>query len=97
MELTFGIIGALSGTAGIAFGLISFFRNKKADDKTEGEQGGVLHADIGYIKKGIDGIEHRLDKQEDQYIGVIEQLAEIKVSTKQAHKRIDTLEKFHTP
>ena len=50
--------------------------------------------ELGYIKKGIDGIEHRLEKQENLYVEVVTQLAEIKASAKQAHKRIDVLEEF---
>lgn len=97
MELALGIIGACVGIAGTIFGLVSVFRNKKIDDKSEGEQGGMLHTDIGYIKKGIDGIERRLEKQESQYINIVQQLTEVEVSTRQAHKRIDSLEKYHIP
>lgn len=97
MELALGIIGACVGIAGTIFGLVAVFRNKKIDDKSEGEQGGMLHTDIGYIKKGIDGIERRLEKQESQYIDIIQQLTEVEVSTRQAHKRIDSLEKYHIP
>ena len=97
MDLSFGIIGAVVGVAGTIFGMVTLFRNKKIDDKSEGEQGGILLTDIGYIKKGIDGIERRLEKQESQYIDVIQHLTEVEASTKQAHKRIDRLEKYHTP
>ncbi len=97
MELALGIIGACVGIAGTIFGIVTLFRNKKIDDKTEGEQGGVLHTDIGYIKKGIDGIERRLEKQENQYIEILQKLTEVDASTKQAHKRIDKLEKYHLP
>lgn len=97
MDITFGIIGAVVGVAGVVFGFITLFRNKKTDDKTEGEHDGAVRADLGYIKKGIDGIEHRLEKQETQYIEVIRQLTEVEMSTKQAHKRIDKLEKYHIP
>ena len=53
--------------------------------------------ELGYIKKGIDGIEQRLEKQENQYIDVVRHLTAVEESTKQAHKRIDKLEKYHTP
>jgi hypothetical protein len=96
-ELVFGITGVVCGIGGLVFGLITATRNKKNDDKAEGEQGGVLHTDIGYIKKGIDGIERRLDRQESQYIDIIKQLTEVEASARQAHKRIDKLEKYHTP
>ena len=94
---TLGIIGACVGVAGTIFGVVAMFRNKKADDKTEGENDGVVRSDLGYIKKGIEGIERKIEKQENQYIGVIKQLTEVESSTKQAHKRIDALEEYHKP
>ena len=97
METALGIIGACVGIAGMIFGMVAMLRNKKTDDKTEGEHDGVVRSDLGYIKKGIDGIEHRLEKQENQYIDVVKQLTEVEVSTKQAHKRIDALEEYHKP
>lgn len=96
-EIIFGIVGAAVGIAGTIFGFVGVFRNKKTDDKTEGEHDGAVRADLGYIKKGIDGIEHRLEKQETQYVDVIRQLTEVEASTKQAHKRLDKLEKYHQP
>jgi flagellar motor component MotA len=96
-ELIFGIVGLVVGVAGAVFGLIAALRNKKTDDKAEGKNDGVLHADIGYIKKGIDGIERRLEKQESQYVEVIRHLTEVESSAKQAHKRIDKLEQYHLP
>ena len=96
-NMVIGIIGAAVGIAGVVFGLITALRNKKNDDKAEGKYDGVLATDVGYIKKGIDGIEKRLEKQESNYVGVVARLTEVDASVKQAHKRIDKLEKFHLP
>lgn len=93
-ETVFSILSAVVGLLGTVFGLVTLFRNKKSDDKDEGEKEGVVLTELGYIKKGIDGIEQRLEKQESKYVGVVTQLAEIRASAKQAHKRIDVLEEF---
>ena len=97
MEIALGIIGACVGVAGMVFGMVAMFRNKKTDDKNEGEHEGAVRADLGYIKKGIDGIEHRMEKMETKYVDVIKALTEVEASAKQAHKRIDKLEQYHTP
>lgn len=97
MELTLGVIGACVGAAGMIFGFVALLRNKKTDDKNEGEHEGAIRSDLGYIKKGIDGIEHRMEKLEAKYVDVIKALTEVEASTKQAHKRIDALAKFHEP
>lgn len=93
-DIIFSVLSAVFGFAGTVFGLVAFFRNKKSDDKDEGEKEGVVLTELGYIKKGIDGIEHRLEKQENAYVEVVTQIAEIKASAKQAHRRIDVLEEF---
>ena len=97
MELIFGIIGAVVGILGMVFGFITTLRNKKTDVKTEGEKDGVVLTELGYIKKGIDGIEKRLEKQENQYVDVVKHLTQVEESAKQAHKRIDSLEAYHKP
>lgn len=96
-EIVFGIIGAVVGIMGMVTAVITVSRNKKSDDKAEAKEDGVVLTELGYIKKGIHGIEERLSKQESQYIGLVEQLVEVRASTKQAHKRIDALEAYHKP
>ncbi len=97
MELVFGIIGAAVGVFGAFVGCFSLLRNKKSDDVSEGEKDGVVLTELGYIKKGIDGIEKRLEKQENQYVDVVKHLTKVEESAKQAHKRIDALEAYHKP
>ncbi len=96
-EMVFGVIGGITGFGGMICALVVAFRNKKKDDVSDGQSIGTLHTDIGYIKKGIDGIEHRLEKQETQYIDVVTQLAEVRGEVKRHNKRIEKLEGFHTP
>ena len=97
MELVFGIIGAAVGVFGAFVGCFSLLRNKKSDDVCEGEKDGVVLTELGYIKKGIDGIEKRLEKQENQYVDIVKHLTKVEESAKQAHKRIDALEAYHKP
>ena len=96
-ELIFGVAGIITGVAGTICALVVATRNKKKDDKKEGKEDGVVLTELGYIKKGIDGIERRMEKQETQYINVIAKLTEVESSAKQAHKRIDALEEYHKP
>ncbi len=95
--LIFGIITAIVGLCSLIISFLALSRNKKSDDRTEGKESGVLFTELGYIKKGIEGIEQRLEKQETQYISVIAQLTSVESSVKQAHKRIDALEEYHKP
>lgn len=96
-ELIFGIVGVITGLSGMICAIVVASRNKKKDDVSDGQSIGTLHTDIGYIKKGIDGIERRLEKQETKYLDVATQLAEIKGEIKRHGKRIDKLETYHVP
>lgn len=96
-EVIFGICGVVTGLVGMTCTLIVTSRNKKKDDVSDGRNIGTLHTDIGYIKKGIDGIEHRLEKQENQYIDVVTQLAEVTGEVKRHSKRLEKLESYHVP
>ena len=95
--LVFGVSGFVFGVIGMICTVIAAFRNKKKDDVADGQSIGTLHTDIGYIKKGIDGIEHHFEKQENQYIDVVTQLAEVKGEVERHNKRIERLESFHDP
>lgn len=96
-EIVFAIIGAVVGIAGMVFGLVTQLRNKKAEDKADGKEGGVLLTEVGYIKSGVDDIKRHQEKQDELYIAVIQRLTAVEGDTKRAHKRIDKLEGFHLP
>lgn len=88
---TFSIISATVGIIGVIFGLVSFLRNKKQDDNTEGRESGTVLSDLGYIKAGVDEIKAEQKDQRKTNIEFITRLTAVEESTKQAHKRIDEL------
>lgn len=94
-EMIFGIVGVITGVAGMLCAIVVASRNKKKDDKTEGKEDGVLMTEIGYIKKGVDGIEQKFEKLENKYIDLAMQVASFEGEIKRLNKRIETLEKFH--
>ncbi len=96
-QLIFGIMGIITGISGMILSIVAASRNKKKDDVADGQSIGTLHTDIGYIKKGIDGIEHRLEKQENQYIEVVTLLTDVRGEVKRHNKRIEKLESYHIP
>lgn len=97
MELIFGMVGVVTGVSGMVCAFIAAARTKKKDDKSEGREGGVILTELGYIKSGVDDIKTKQREQEKQNIDFVKHLTALEESTKQAHKRIDKLEKFHGP
>jgi len=87
------IVSLVAGAAGVIFGLVTMFRNKKADDSAAGENKGVMMSDIGYIKAGVDDLK-RENRETRSAIGELsERVTRVEESTKQAHKRIDEFKK----
>ncbi len=91
------VLSALFGIGGLIFGIITAVRNKKTDDTKEAKEDGIILTELGYIKSGVDDIKHKQREQEKQNIDFVKHLTAVEESAKQAHKRIDKLEKYHTP
>lgn len=87
------IVTMVAGIAGIVFGLVTLFRNKKADDNNEGRESGTVLPDLGYIKAGVDEIKAEQKDQRKTNLEFIARLTAVEESAKQAHKRIDELKK----
>lgn len=85
------IISFVVGVFGIIFGLVNLFRNKKQDDTDEGKASGTILSDIGYIKAGVDEIKAEQKEQRKTNEDFISRLVRVEESAKQAHKRIDEL------
>lgn len=85
------IVAIVGGIAGIVFGLVTLFRNKKQDDNQQGRESGTVLSDLGYIKAGVDEIKSEQKEQRKTNIEFITRLTAVEESTKQAHKRIDEL------
>lgn len=86
------VIGIIVGVGGFIFGLVTLFRNKKADDSSEGRKDGTILTELGYIKSGVDDIKRKQEKQDEQNLKFAERLTSVEASAKQAHKRLDAME-----
>lgn len=90
---TGAIVAIVGGIAGVVFGLVTLFRNKKQDDTQQGRESGTVLSDLGYIKAGVDEIKSEQKEQRKTNIEFITRLTAVEESTKQAHKRIDELKR----
>ena len=85
MDYVGAIIGVLGTILGGVLSYAAFHRNSKKDSESEGKE-------AGYIKGGIDRIEHKQDAQDARYISMAERMSAVESSAKSAHHRIDRLE-----
>lgn len=97
METLSVVLSAIFGIGGIVFGIISAVRNKKTDDTKEAKEDGIILTELGYIKSGVDDIKRKQEKQDTHNLDFVKHITVVEESAKQAHKRIDKLESYHTP
>ena len=85
-------IGVFCSIGSFLIAYFIFGRSKKQDDKESGASVATITSDIGYVKSGIDGINIKLEKQDDRHIQIIQRVCNVETSVKSAHKRIDSIE-----
>lgn len=85
-------IGLLCTILGLGISFAAFSRNKAKDDKSEGQQSGVVMSELGYIKSSIDSVSKKMDKQDERHLEMVERISKVEASAKQAHLRIDRME-----
>lgn len=96
-------LSIISTICAIVFGYIALTRNRdkdKADDIKEAEEqkaasikaDATMLTEIGYIKSNTDEIKAEQKEQRKTNVEFVTRLTAVEASTKQAHKRLDTLE-----
>jgi peptidoglycan hydrolase CwlO-like protein len=86
-------IGIVVAVLGLVVSYQAYQLNKTKDVKTDTQESAELKAELGYIRKGVDDIRIDLKANEKQMVALGERITRVEESTKQAHKRIDSLEK----
>ncbi len=92
-SIVFPLIAAMSAICSILFAYIGYSKGAQKESKADGAQDGELKANTEYIKKRIDDV---LLEQRDLNRTVnshAERLTRVEESSKQAHKRLDRLER----
>ncbi|MEI4618490.1 hypothetical protein [Bacillus cereus] len=86
-------IGVLIALLSLAISYFCYALNKSKSIKADGQQSAEVKAELGYIRKGVDDIRIDLKASEKQMVALGERVTRVEESTKQAHKRLDTIEK----
>jgi septal ring factor EnvC (AmiA/AmiB activator) len=86
-------IGIVVAVLGLVITYQAYQLNKTKEVKTDTQESAELKAELGYIRKGVDDIRIDLKANEKQMVALGERITRVEESTKQAHKRIDNLEK----
>lgn len=68
---------------------LGYWAGRKKDAANDGEQKGLVAADLIYIKSRVDDIIRKQEQQDARYVEIIARIAKIEESAKQGHKRLD--------
>lgn len=90
IELTVAI-GLVCTMLGAVLAFANQRRASKSDSAHEGREIGTILAEIAHIRAGVDGINGRLDRSDQKHVDLVERMAKVEASAKQAHRRIDEL------
>lgn len=84
---------AILGGIGTLGGIITAFLAYKSGLKKEGTASGALMSDVGYIKSGVDDLKRKQEQSDTRHYQLSERVTAVEASAKQAHLRIDRIEK----
>jgi hypothetical protein len=90
LEIQWGVLIAIGG---LLLSYLTYQFNKVKETKSESQQDAKIQAQLDYIGKGVDDIRIDLKANERQMVALGERVTRVEESSKQAHKRLDTLEK----
>ncbi|HIE6632999.1 hypothetical protein [Bacillus luti] len=86
-------IGLLIAAASLLIGYFSYALNRSREIKSDGQQGAEMKAKLEYISKGVDDIRIDQKASERRMTEFGERITRVEESAKQAHKRLDNVEK----
>ena len=85
------IISAVAAMSGMVLGWLGRSRANRKDAAEDGE----LRANVNYIRKGVEELKLEIKARGQQYDVLAERVTRVEESAKQAHKRIDKMERVY--
>lgn len=86
------IIAVAATISGIILGWSARSRSIRQDTVSEASKGATLHADVDYIKRGVDDLRFEIRSQDQRIDIVSERVTRVEESAKQAHHRLNRLD-----
>jgi hypothetical protein len=90
MSIEFGVLIAVGG---FVISYLAYQLNRTKEVKSDTQQDAQIKAQLDYIGKGVDDIRIDLRANERQMQQLGERVTRVEESSKQAHKRLDNIDK----
>lgn len=92
MEAQVGI-SILCTIIGVLIGFLTFSRNRDKDVKSDAAESAVIRTKLDSINLGVESIRIDIKANEKQVAALNERVVRVEESSKQAHKRLDNMER----
>lgn len=79
-------VSVLIAVCGFALSVGTFFVGRMTAAKNDGRENGQVLTELGYIKKGIDGLEKDIKEIKDQYAALDVRVSKVEEAMKIYHK-----------
>ncbi|MGW6302252.1 hypothetical protein [Peribacillus butanolivorans] len=86
-------IGVIIATASVIIGFFTFNRNRDKDVKSDATESAIIRTKLDNIGQSVDSIRIDFKASDQRWTALSKTVIRIDKSTKQAHKRIDQIEK----
>ncbi|PAQ12616.1 hypothetical protein CD798_18225 [Bacillaceae bacterium SAOS 7] len=86
-------VGFLLTAIGVLVGFLTYYRNRDKDVRSDASENAVIRTKLDAISSGIELIRADIQKNESRVESLSERVTRVEESSKQAHKRIDNIEK----
>lgn len=93
MEFQLAIIGAIGTVIGVLISFLTFNRNRDKELKMDASKNAVIETKLDNINQGVESIRIDMKVEQKARMDLSERVTRVEESSKQAHKRIDSLEK----
>ncbi|GAE89545.1 hypothetical protein [Acetivibrio straminisolvens] len=87
------LIGVTGTVCGIIFGYVGYKKGLQKESSENGREAGALKSDMEYIKRRIDDVLLEQKDTNKSVNALAERVSKVEESAKQAHKRIDRIER----
>jgi len=96
MEPT-AVLGIACTVLSATLGYLAFTRNRTKDDRSDGQQSGIVLTELGYIKGSVDSLTKKVDKQGEKQDArdreFLQRLADVEHTADEAYRRADDAHK----
>ncbi|MCO0600628.1 hypothetical protein NGI46_25145 [Peribacillus butanolivorans] len=86
-------IGVIIAAASVIIGFFTFNRDRDKDVKSDATESAIIRTKLDNIGQSVDSIRIDFKASDQRWTALSETVIRIDESTKQAHKRIDQIEK----